>query len=211
VGTAGALLLGAEVIYIFFMIYFIVRMVLDVKAQGCKGYIKQPWNAVEVVILTASIVALAMYILKELLLVTILDDLNAHPRKHPYFRSDLPSLHIHMCLPDEYTNYMLLASYIEYWNVVLGFIVFMATIKFLRILRFNKHIGELADTMCFLRMEIFQFSIIFMTLMTAFACLANLSFGVDNYTLCTFTRSVESLFSMLIGRFKLGEFEIKNG
>mgnify|MGYP003572044798 CR=1 FL=1 len=138
VGGDGALLLGAEIVYIFFMIYFIGAMVMQVKANGAKAYLAQPWNVCEVVIIIASIIALAMYIIKELLLATILDDLNANP--------------------EEYTNYMLLAEYMNIWNYVLGIIVFLATIKFLRILRFNKHIDELASTMKFLKIEIFQFS-----------------------------------------------------
>ena len=106
---------------------------------------------------------------------------------------------------------MLLAQYITTWNCILGFIVFLATLKLLRILRFNKHIGVLSSTMLFLHMEIFQFSIIFLILMTAFGCLACLAFGRDNETLSTYTLSLESLFSMLIGRFKLGEFNIYSG
>lgn len=106
---------------------------------------------------------------------------------------------------------MLLVEYIEVWSIVVGFIVFMATIKFLRILRYNRHIDELSSTMKVVRWELFQFIIVFIIIMSAFAVLGNLSFGIDNFSLSTYVRSLESLFSMLIGRFKLAEFHIVNG
>lgn len=73
------LMLGAQVIYCFFMVYFIVKMGLNMRASGLRAFMKQPWNVIELIIAIASIIAVAMYIMKKLIVSVILDDLNANP------------------------------------------------------------------------------------------------------------------------------------
>ena len=80
VGASGALLLGAQVIYCFFLIFFMCRMVLCIKNEG-KEYFKQPWNLVEIAIIITSIVAIAMFIVKELILAVVMGDLSENPGK----------------------------------------------------------------------------------------------------------------------------------
>ena len=94
------------------------------------------------------------------------------------------------------------------WSSVIGAISFMAIIKFLRLLRFNKHISHFASTLRMAKSDLLDFMVVFFILMTAFACVAYFAFGRDNYSLSDMIKTYESLYAMLVGRFKLGEFNV---
>lgn len=76
----GTILLAAEIGYCCFLISFIITMVLQLKAVG-RLYFKEPWNIVELSIIITSIVAIAMFAMKEIFLAVVLGDLHANPGK----------------------------------------------------------------------------------------------------------------------------------
>ena len=99
-----------------------------------------------------------------------------------------------------------LAEYGELWYIVTGTIIFMATIKFLRILRFNEHIDQFASTLRVAREELLEFMVVMFLVMMAFGSMAYTAFGVDNMDYCTWGWTLTNLYSMLIGRFVSAEF-----
>lgn len=111
------------------------------------------------------------------------------------------------CVSEGYTNYMALATYDEAYSYVIGIIIFFANVKFMRILRFNRHISELAATLKHARKDIVYFGATFMIIFIAFSIFGNMVFGQHIYSFSTFTLTFETLYSMLIGRFEFGEME----
>ena len=103
--------------------------------------------------------------------------------------------------PDNYSNYSALATYDEALTYVIGTIVFLANIKFIRLLRFNKHVSHFSQTLHQARTEMLYFGLSFGVVFMAFASFGYLYFNRDMYTFSTFITTLEALYSMLIGKF----------
>jgi len=114
-----------------------------------------------------------------------------------------------LCL-DKYVNYLHLATYDELLMYMMGIILFLATIKLLRLLRFNKFVWILMKTLILARCDLLSFGIVFFIFMFAFATLGYILFGTGLYGFSTFIRTIESLYSMLLGKFELAGLTVVN-
>ena len=104
-------------------------------------------------------------------------------------------------------NFMGFAYYDEVYWYVIGTIVFMSNLKFLRLLRFNKHISHFASTLKVARVELLNFLVTFFILFFAFTSAGYLLFGRHMLDFHTVITVMESLYSMLIGKFDFREME----
>ena len=66
VGSIGTVLVCVQFIFVFVLIYQIIREVTKVKNQRHK-YFKEPWNYIEVSVIVTSFVSVAMYVAREFL------------------------------------------------------------------------------------------------------------------------------------------------
>ncbi|CAD5124264.1 DgyrCDS12559 [Dimorphilus gyrociliatus] len=180
VGGMGTVVLVCQIIYVIVIIYFIVREALEMKKLG-KPYWKDPWNYIELLLILLSIGATAMYITRQIWGKMIMNDLKDNK--------------------DSYINYMQLATYDEILQYVTAFIAFVANIKFLRLLRFNKNIAFLGATLKHAAKELIGFGFSFFVLFVAFATFAYKLFGVKLHQFHTFISTLEALYSMLLGKF----------
>ena len=94
---------------------------------------------------------------------------------------------------------------------LIGAIIFLVNIKFLRLLRFNKHIHQFAATLKIARSGLSGFGLMAIIIFINFTITAQLIFGSTLETFSKFIMSFQTLFSMLIGKFDLkkmtGEME----
>ena len=104
---------------------------------------------------------------------------------------------------DGYTNYSTLATYDNRLTMLVGAVVFLANVKLLRLLRFNKHISHFSKTLERVRSDLASFGVIFGTVFVSFSLGGYLMMGRDKESFATFLRSFQTLFSMLIGKFDL--------
>ena len=88
---------------------------------------------------------------------------------------------------------------------MLGLVLFLAIIKLLRLLRFNKHVWMLVGTLIYARYDLMCFGITFFIFMFAFATLGQVVFGATMLGFSSFIRTLESLYSMLLGKFAFNE------
>ena len=58
------MVLAAQILYLFILLYFIYHEIKTMRAQGWKDYIQEPWNLYEVILIIVSIIGIAMYSLK---------------------------------------------------------------------------------------------------------------------------------------------------
>ena len=63
-GPMAAMVLAAQILYVFILIYFIYTESKKIRESGCREYIKEPWNLFELVLIITSIVGVSMYALK---------------------------------------------------------------------------------------------------------------------------------------------------
>ncbi|CAL1543663.1 unnamed protein product [Lymnaea stagnalis] len=172
-----------EVLFVAYIIGFIVIEFLQFLKQR-STYFFQFWNWVEISIISISITAIIIYFYR-------LHEANKLTKQFKASNGN------------EYIKF----QYVGYWNEIfaylIGFIVFLATIKYLRLLRFNRRISMLADTLKHSGKHLFHFSIIFWIIFFAFCQLFFLTFrfGDDNHA--SIDRSAISLILMLMGKFSI--------
>jgi len=180
-GPSGSMVLAAQVLYLFILIYFIYHEIKTIREQGFKDYIREPWNLYEVILIVTSVIGIAMYALKILFGKLLTSDL----------AEDI----------EAYTNYMAFAAWDESLTYVIGTIIFLANLKFLRLLRFNRHIQFLSATIRKAGVELICFSITFFVFFLAYGLMGTVIFGQHLSGFRTFLHTLTSLYSMLLGKF----------
>ena len=97
-------------------------------------------------------------------------------------------------------DYVSLLTDIE--SVFLAMVIFLATMKFLRILKFNKHVSIMANSINVARDPLISYSICFTVLLLGFATFGNMVFGSATYFFSTFPRSIVNSFEIILGKGK---------
>lgn len=101
-----------------------------------------------------------------------------------------------------FVNFNTLAQWNEIYTIIVSIIVFCASLKFLKLLRFNKRIGMLAATLRYAAKDLLSFSFTFGVFFFAFTMVSYCVFGpyMDSYK--SFMSSLGSQF-----RFALGQYD----
>ena len=98
-------------------------------------------------------------------------------------------------------GYMQLAAYEHAYTSVVGGVVFVATLKCLRLFKFSASIRHVSRTVSSARKEILSYSVVFTGVYVAFSGFGYLLFGSNLYDYSTFMRTLQSLYSTLLGTF----------
>lgn len=107
----------------------------------------------------------------------------------------------------DYVNFVTIATWAEMFSFLLAFVVFLATIKFINMLKFNRRMAMLADTISLATKDMKAFVITFMIYFLAFAQFAYLLFGAQLPSYASFTATFESLFKFVLGKFDFASFK----
>ena len=101
----------------------------------------------------------------------------------------------------EYINFQSLALYDEFYGYMTAFVVFLASIQFLKLLQFNKKMNMLGDTVRVATQDLKVFSIAFLLYFFAFVITGYLLFGQYLSTYNGLIQSMESSFAFALGSF----------
>lgn len=185
--TSGFFVIFCQVVFILFVIYFTGHELLLLYRQRCK-YFQNYWSYAEMAIIVASYLGIIIYVLRDLETNTVLKEF-ARTSGNGYIRMQYA------------------ATLHEIYGYIVGFIVFVGTIKFIKLLRFNKRIGLLSATLsqCWDDLSGFlvAFLLCFFTFVTMFFMLLNMYlFDFHNFVV-----AVETCFSMMLGKFQFEEMQ----
>ena len=189
-GSFGILVLIFNITFVLFFVYFLVHEILEIKKHKC-AYFKEFWNWNEMVIVIFSLISIIMYIMRTIFATAALSTIK---------KTEL----------GEFVNFNTIAMWDDILNSVSAVIVFCATLKFLKLLRFNKRIGMLAATLQYASKDMLSFSITFCVIMFAFAQFGYLVFGSMMKSYSNFTTSFESLFRLMLGQIELDQYLAAN-
>ncbi|CAF0709342.1 unnamed protein product [Brachionus calyciflorus] len=189
-GSFGIIVLIFEIIFIIYIVYFIVIEILKLKKQKCQ-YFKQFWNLNEFVIISFSIVSMAMFIMRAGFTKMAIKAV---------FESEM----------GEFVNFNTIALWDETFNGLSAIVVFCATLKFMKLLRFNKHIGVLAATLKYACGDLLGFSCTFGIIFMAFTQFGVLIFGDKLSYYKDFMSSLATTFRFSLGQFNLGDLHSAN-
>ncbi len=167
--------------YLCFILFFIIKEFRKLLRHG-KKYFREPWNYIEVAIIVLSIGATVIYFYR--LLVT--------QEKTTLFK-------------ETHGNGYMKFQYVAYWNELLlylvGWLVFLATVKFIRLLRFNRRMSILAQTLRIGAKPLLMFGIVFAIFFMAYAQFFYMIYFIELYNFSNIIYSAETCLQMLVGKF----------
>jgi polycystin 1L2 len=107
----------------------------------------------------------------------------------------------------EFVNFNTIALWDDTFATILAVVSFCATLKFLKLLRFNKRIGMLAETLKYASDDLKSFSFTFIVFMLAYAQFGFLLFSSSLQSYRNFMSAIESVFLLLLGQFEVEMFD----
>ncbi|XP_013386006.1 uncharacterized protein LOC106155635 isoform X2 [Lingula anatina] len=179
-GTYMFVVMACELITIIFIIYFLVREIRLIK-QERREYFKKFWNVVEFTVVVCLVLAIVMCMYR--LLIGNFTSSEFKKNKH------------------KFVNF----QYVGYWDEMYGYflaiLVFLAVLKSMRLLRFNKRMSIIGVTLKEAGKPMITFGIVFFVLFFAYAQLMYNIFGHMLLDYSTFITCCETMFSMMLNKF----------
>ncbi|XP_063443914.1 polycystin-1-like protein 2 [Mytilus trossulus] len=187
IGGMGVVVMLFEVLYACFTLYFFVHFVKKLKKER-KKYFNSFWNKLEFALMLFCVTVIAMYALKHILTSVAMNALKDRERA-------------------DNVNFQSLAAYDELYSYMVGIVVFLATIQFLKLLQFNKKMNMLGDTVNLASKDLKVFSFAFIMYFLAFTIFGFLLFGSTLYAFASFVSAAESMFAFTLGSFDFAAME----
>jgi hypothetical protein len=170
----------SHVLVIFFMLYFLYREGKLVYKQRW-AYFKGFWNWVETILVVCEFMTIVLFLAR----------LYEVDRNLIQLREN----------PNDYVPFQYAAGADAALCYVLGILVFFYTIRFLRLLRFNKNFAVLGKTLARISGPISGFCVPFFFAFLAFGLFAFSVFGGELLDYSTFQMTMVTQFSMTLGDF----------
>ena len=174
-------IIACDIIYVIFIVYFMFQEIREMCKQGRK-YFTQFWSLIEWAIIIISWAGVAMYAYR----------LYSGEKVSDFFKKT-----------SGYGYYKL--QYVAFWNeslrYCLAFCTFLGTLKFLKLLRFNKRVSFLSSTIQHAAKELIAFGFMFLILWLAFVQLLHLFFQDKTVGFSTLARSMSTCFEIMLGKF----------
>lgn len=167
-----------ELTIILIVIYFVIAELIKLYRQRC-SYFKQAWNYVEMTQILASIATVVLSIFRRYHASKLVDKVH----KNPFMTSSF--------------HYVVLWSEVE--NALMAILIFVITMKLLRILKFNQHINVLARSMSKCGKKLVSYSAVFLVAFLAFAQVAILAFGPSVQAYSSVVNVFRTQFAMFVG------------
>lgn len=181
----SSLTIACDIIYLVYICYFMFKEIREMfKLKG--QYFKRFWSYVEWIIIGFSWASLAMYMYR----------LYSSEKIGSKIKSNNPSAPTFIQL-----------QLTTYWNDALGnclaFCACLGTIKFLKLLRFNKRIAMFIMAMKTIVKELVSFMLLFMIVYLAFVQLMFLTLNEATIGFSTFVKAMETCFAIILGNFQV--------
>nr|XP_027212361.1 polycystic kidney disease 2-like 2 protein [Penaeus vannamei] len=177
----GLFVMICEGVFILFIVYY-TYCELKGMCRDKRKYWDEPWNYLELVVVGLGWSAIAFYGIRTVLGVTIVNK----------FKETDGSGYIKL----EYA-----ASVDEIFLYIVSFLVFFSTLKFIKLLKFNKRMGLLTSTLKQCASDLSGFMIAFLLSFLAFAQLFYLMHNGNHMDFNNFVSAIEATFAAMLGSF----------
>ncbi|XP_072168355.1 uncharacterized protein [Diadema setosum] len=178
----GAVRLACEILFLGFVVFFIFRELNNMRREGVRVYFKSLWNFGEWVIIGCAIGATVIYFYRLYVTESLLSrftDTNGAERINLQ----------HVAYLNEILTYML------------AIIVFIGTLKFIKLLRFNRRIGLLSSTIRSCFKDLVHFGIMFGIFFIAYALAFYQIYLRSLFNYSDFLYTLETLSTAILGKF----------
>ncbi|RNA15513.1 polycystic kidney disease 1-like 2 [Brachionus plicatilis] len=175
----AAFIIAINIIFLIFTIFFMIKEIRLIIKQKL-DYLKNFWNYVEWTIFVFTWFTFSMYLYRLYAKEDLIDKIKSHKEK------------------------VIKLQMVCYWNgmmsVCLGFLSFLGTLKFLKLLRFNRSIKEFMVTMRLCGNDLINFSLLFLFIWGAFSQLIYLEMHDKAKSFSTIISTFESTFLMTLNK-----------
>ncbi|XP_070188678.1 polycystin-1-like protein 2 [Littorina saxatilis] len=184
-GPTGAFIFICELLVLIFVIVFTVRTVLRIKSQK-KAFFKDFWQLLDLMALVWAYIALAFYITKILSVAETMEK----------WRYD----------PKVYVDFYLPVLWDALYGYILAALVFVVTIRLLRVLGYNKRVTMLATVLARSGHALLGYSIMFFIVISAYVTAGHVLFGATNRQFRSLWETYATLYVVLLGRPQIGKW-----
>ncbi|XP_022236079.1 polycystic kidney disease protein 1-like 2 [Limulus polyphemus] len=177
----GLFVLLCEVFYVVFTLFFTVREIKNIRKERT-AYFQSYWSIIELVIIGLSYTAIVFYVYRMVIthrILKIFTETNGNG----------------------YVKLQFVAAVDEIFGYISSFLIFIAILKFTRLLRFNRRMGFLYSTLSQCSKDLKSFCVVFLITYLAFVQVFYLIFGVSLIEFSSFVNSAETSFNMMRGKF----------
>lgn len=178
-GPSKILLIFCEVLSILICLILTFYTCKRVKNVGLK-YFKNKWNLLEIAQLGLCYAAVVLFLIRLL-----------------FTAKAIQKLQENIFL---FVSFQYIAKWHEVNVYVIGVISFIATIKFLRLMKFNRHISVLSITVSNCLKDIAIIGIQALLVFTAFSVIAYVIFGTKLEDFSTYILTLQSQLTMILGK-----------
>lgn len=178
----GLFIMISEILFVIFTIYFIRTEHAVFKKIG-KKYFDSYWNWMEIMVIGLSLVIIVFYTIKSLYSLYLMDKITESKGK-------------------KYIRLQSLATFDETTTFLIGFLLFIATVKLLKLLRFNKRIGFLSETLRACGTDLSGFALLFIVTLISFVTVFYKEAVTASAEFSTFIRSAETSTFKIAEKFK---------
>ncbi len=188
--TTGAMLfqLVCQFIFVCFIIFFLVKEYRKLRKEK-KEYFKEFWNWVEILILGLSVAATVIFVYRMLIAKQL--------------TAKFKDTH-----GNSYINFQRVGSWNELLTIMVGWLVYLSTLKFLKLLRFNRRMLVLGAT---LRNAATGLSMFFIMFMIVFLSFTQVFYGTLGNMLKEYSSMIiaaETLLSTMLGKFDFRALQV---
>lgn len=173
-----SLFVACQIILLLLIAYFLLLEAVKIYRQSC-SYFTSFWNWMNLLQLVSAITTVTFFFFKENYLTSFVKHVQANPF--------------------ETTS----VDYILFWSdlelVLLSVVVFIVTVKFLRIIRFNRHVCQMVASLKLSSPHMASYSVLFFINMLAFTLLGLLLFGNEIESYSSFIDTLGTLFQKFLG------------
>ncbi|XP_039274067.2 uncharacterized protein LOC120348022 [Styela clava] len=184
----GYLLVGIYAAFLLVLIYKWYRIIKHIMKQKL-SYLKDFWNMLDFVSSVLSIVLIPLYAIRYIQAQYILNKLKRDPDK------------------ETFVNFQYITIWNDTFRYLMSFIVFFAIVRFIRLLRFNRRIRMLTNTLKISAIPLLSFASMFALYFTSFLFLSWLWFEQKIYSFSTLLLAAEEMIVMMLGRFDFTELK----
>lgn len=167
-----------QLLLVFLIFGLFIVEIVKLYLQGC-NYSTHIWNLVEIFHITSALAAVTQYFFK----AKYTSDYVRRVKRNPFDTSS--------------SDYIVLWCNLEIW--LLSFVVFLVTIKMLRLIKFNHHICHLTHTVKSAARHLISYSAVFTATLLAYTQLGTMLFGSKAYSYSNMARSLRMLLERLLG------------
>ncbi|CAF4721594.1 unnamed protein product, partial [Rotaria sp. Silwood2] len=179
IGGYGILVYLFELLFVIFTIYSSVHEILLLIKQK-REYFNKFWNVISFITAVFSITVMIMYGTKKTLTRLAIRSLR---------KTEM----------GEFVNFNAIGSFDEVYSYIVALVTFFTMLKFLKLLRFNKRIGMLSQSLSYARQDLNSFAVVFAIFMIAYAHMGFGLFGRSLQSYKSFFTALTTCFRMLLG------------